>query len=101
MHALLRSLYQSGAATAFGSVLAAYYIHLVFRTSRVVRAPPDTSAKLFSQHPQIFAMWHGQFLMMPTIKPGLPADIATIVSRHADAEILANTLERFGMRPVR
>src|SRR3972149_5169968 len=98
---MLRSLSPSRVATVLGSALAEFYIRLVYRTSRVLRDPPDTAAKLFSQHPQIFAMWHGQFLMVPVTKPETHADIATIVSRHADAEILANTLQRFGMRPVR
>jgi 3-deoxy-D-manno-octulosonic-acid transferase len=67
----------------------------------VVRDPPDTEGKLFSQHPQIFAMWHGQFMMVPAIRPQSETDIAIIVSRHGDAEILANTIRRFGMRVVR
>lgn len=98
---MLRRLYHSRIVTAFGSTIAESYIRFVFRTSRVLRDPPDTAAKLFGQHPQIFAMWHGQFMMVPAIKPGTPADIAIIVSRHRDAEILANLLQRFGMRPVR
>jgi 3-deoxy-D-manno-octulosonic-acid transferase len=98
---MLRTLYQSRVVTAFCSVLAESYIRLVYRTSRVLRDPPDTAAKLFSQHPQIFAMWHGQVMMLPMIKPETHADIAIIVSRHGDAEILANTLQRFDMRVVR
>jgi 3-deoxy-D-manno-octulosonic-acid transferase len=98
---MLRALYHSRAVTALGSTIAESYIRLVFRTSRVLRDPPDTAAKLFAQHPQIFAVWHGQFMMVPAIKPETAADIAIIVSRHKDAEILANTLQRFGMRAVR
>jgi len=98
---MLRRLYHSRILTALGSTIAESYIRFVFRTSRVLRDPADTAAKLFAQHPQIFAMWHGQFMMVPAIKPGTPADIAIIVSRHRDAEILANLLQRFGMRPVR
>jgi 3-deoxy-D-manno-octulosonic-acid transferase len=67
----------------------------------VLRDPPDTGAKLFSHHPQILAIWHGQFVMVPMIKPEKHADIAIMVSRHADAEVLVNTLQRFGMRSVR
>jgi 3-deoxy-D-manno-octulosonic-acid transferase len=98
---MLRRLYHSRIVTALGGTIAESYIRLVLRTSTVLRDPPDSAAKLFSQHPQIFAMWHGQFMMVPVIKPGTPADIAIIVSRHKDAEILANLLQRFGMRPVR
>lgn len=101
MAATLRKLYHSNVVTAVGSAFAEFYIRLVLRTSRVLRDPPDTDEKLFSQHPQIFAMWHGQFMMVPAIRPQADTDIAIIVSRHGDAEILANTIQRFGMRVVR
>src|SRR6476619_7278131 len=74
---------------------------LVYDTSKVGRDPLDTDAKLFSQHPQIFAMWHGQAVMVPKIKPKRHADIAVIVARHRDGEILVNALQRFGMRVIR
>lgn len=101
MTAILRNLYHSTIVTTLGSAVAESYIRLVMRTCRVVRDPVDTEDKLFSQHPQIFAMWHGQFMMVPAIKPEARADIAVIVSRHGDAEILSNLLQRFGMRVVR
>ena len=101
MAAKLRTIYHSNLMTGLGSKIAEAYIRFVLRTSSVVRDPPDTEGKLFSQHPQIFAMWHGQFMMVPTIRPKEETDIAIIVSRHGDAEILANTLKRFGMRVVR
>jgi 3-deoxy-D-manno-octulosonic-acid transferase len=99
--ATLRTLYHSNAVTALGSAFAEFYIRLVLRTSRVLRDPVDTDDRLFAQHPQIFAMWHGQFMMVPAIKPAKHAEIAIIVSRHGDAEILANIIRRFGMRVVR
>ena len=40
-------------------------------------------------------------MMVPAIRPQTDTDIAIIVSRHGDAEILANTIQRFGMRVVR
>ena len=98
---ILKTLHHSRLATKWGSMLAEAYIRLVFRTSKLLRDPPDINAKLFSQHPQIFAMWHGQFMMLPMIKPETEADIAIIVSRHGDAEMLASILQRFGMCVVR
>jgi 3-deoxy-D-manno-octulosonic-acid transferase len=86
---------------AFGSAVGAAYIRLVYNTSQVRRDPPDTDAKLFSEHPQIFAMWHGQFGMLPKIKPDRPADVAAMVARHGDAELIAGVLSRFGMRLIR
>src|SRR5829696_5523799 len=39
--------------------------------------------------------------MVPMVKPEKRADVRIMVSRHADAEILVDTLKRFGMRSVR
>jgi 3-deoxy-D-manno-octulosonic-acid transferase len=98
---MVKRLLSSGPVLAFGSTLAAAYIRLVARTSEVRRDPADTDAKLFAQHPQIFAMWHGQFGMLPTIKPEKPADVAAMVARHGDAELIGAVLERFGMWLIR
>jgi 3-deoxy-D-manno-octulosonic-acid transferase len=86
---------------AVSSALAAGYIRLVYATSKVRCDPPDTIAKLFAQHPQIFAMWHGQFLMLPKIKPDRPADVVAMVARHGDAEYIGAVLKRFSMTLIR
>jgi 3-deoxy-D-manno-octulosonic-acid transferase len=98
---MAKRLFSSGSVVAFGSAVGAAYIRLVYNTSEVRRDPPDTDAKLFSEHPQIFAMWHGQFGMLPKIKPDRPADVAAMVARHGDAELIAGVLSRFGMRLIR
>jgi 3-deoxy-D-manno-octulosonic-acid transferase len=81
--------------------LAAGYIRLVYATSKVRSEPADTDAKLFAQHPQIFALWHGQFLMLPKIKPDRPAEVVAMVARHGDAEHIGAVLKRFGMTLIR
>ncbi len=81
--------------------MGAAYIRLVYATSEVRRDPPDTDAKLFAEHPQIFAMWHGQFGMLPKIKPDRPADVAAMVARHGDAELISGVLKRFGITLIR
>jgi 3-deoxy-D-manno-octulosonic-acid transferase len=87
---------------AIGSALAARYLRLVYKTSKIVRDPQNTDDSLFSQHPQILGMWHGQFLMLPEIKPKKrPADVRCMVARHGDAALVGATLERFGMRLIR
>jgi len=98
---MAKRLFSSGPVVAFGSALAATYIRLVYNTSEVRRDPPDTDAKLFSEHPQIFAMWHGQFMMLPKIKPDRPADVACMVARHGDAELMGAVLKHFGMWLIR
>jgi 3-deoxy-D-manno-octulosonic-acid transferase len=95
-------LFSSPVLLAIGSALAARYMRLVYKTSKIVRDPQDTDDKLFSQHPQILGMWHGQFLMLPEIKPKKrPADVRCMVARHGDAALVGATLERFGMRLIR
>lgn len=83
------------------SKLAAGYIRLVYATSTVKREPPDTDGKLFDQHPQILAMWHGQFMLLPNLKPERPAEVKAMVSRHGDAALIGEVLRRFGMDLIR
>jgi 3-deoxy-D-manno-octulosonic-acid transferase len=98
---MLKRLLASGPVAAFLSAFAAGYIRLVYATSTIKRDPEDTDAKLFDQHPQILAMWHGQFLLLPKLKPERPADVRAMVSRHGDAAVIGEVLERFGMRLIR
>ena len=98
---MLKRLLESKPAAALGSALLASYVRLVYATSTIKREPADTDAKLFDQHPQILAMWHGQFLLLPKLKPERPADVRAMVSRHGDAEIIGSVLKRFGMGLIR
>ena len=98
---MLKRLLASTPAEAVIGAIAAAYIKLVYATSRIKREPEDTDAKLFSQHPQILAMWHGQFLLLPKLKPKRPADVRAMVSRHGDAALIGALLERFGMSLIR
>jgi 3-deoxy-D-manno-octulosonic-acid transferase len=98
---MLKRLLASNPAVAVIGTLAAAYIKFVYATSRIKREPEDTDAKLFSHHPQILAMWHGQFLLLPKLKPKRPADVRAMVSRHGDAALIGAVLERFGMNLVR
>jgi 3-deoxy-D-manno-octulosonic-acid transferase len=98
---MLKRLLASKPVATLCGVLAAWYIKLVYATSRIKRDPEDTDGKLFAEHPQILAMWHGQFLLLPKLKPKRPADVCAMVSRHGDAAIIGAVLERFGMRLIR
>src|SRR6187399_2825781 len=98
---MLKRLLLSKPAVAACSALAAAYMRLVYATSTIKRDPPDTDAKLFDQHPQILAMWHGQFVLLPKLKPKRPADVRAMVSRHGDAEIIGAVLQEFGMDLIR
>ena len=98
---MLKRLLGSEPGIAFVSAIASGYIRLIYATSTVKREPADTDAKLFDQHPQILAMWHGQFMLLPNLKPERPAEVKAMVSRHGDAEIIGAVLRRFGMDLIR
>jgi 3-deoxy-D-manno-octulosonic-acid transferase len=98
---MMKQLLASRPAVAASSAFASAYIRLVYATSRIRRDPADTDGKLFDQHPQILAMWHGQFMLLPKLKPVRPADVYAMVSRHDDAALVGATLERFGMKLIR
>ena len=60
----------------------------------------ETLEQHYHNHPCIVAMWHGQFMLLPLIKPPfIPVDI--MLARHRDAEILAETLRHFDMQLIR
>jgi len=83
----------------FGSLLARY-IRLVHRTSTINREPADLVAVAHRYHPGIFAMWHGQFLMMPMMNEA-KIPVSAMVSRHQDAELVAHALTRFDTGLIR
>jgi len=83
----------------FGGLLAGY-IHLVHRTSAIVREPADLVAVAHRYHPGILAMWHGQFLMLPMINEA-KIPVSAMVSRHQDAEFISHALTRFDMGLIR
>ncbi|MGH6804064.1 MAG: lysophospholipid acyltransferase family protein [Methyloceanibacter sp.] len=76
------------------------YIKLVIKTSTVVADPPDYVERAKGLHPQIIALWHGQFFLLPGI---YPAEIPgrAIVAKHDDAEALRRILRHFGLGLVR
>src|SRR5262245_58998632 len=82
-----------------GSMLARY-IKFVHRTSWQTEAMTETLEQHYHHHPCIVAMWHGQFMLLPLIKPPfIPVDI--MLARHRDAEILGETLRHFDMQLIR
>jgi 3-deoxy-D-manno-octulosonic-acid transferase len=78
----------------------ANYIRFVLGTSDRVADPPDFIARAHALHPQIIALWHGQFLLLPGIyPPEIPG--RAMIARHDDAEALARVLRRFGLGLIR
>jgi len=80
--------------------LLARYIHFVHRTSWQTREMTEAMEEQYRNHPALIGMWHGQFMLLPLIKPSfIPVDI--MVARHSDAEFLGVALRQFDMRLIR
>jgi lysophospholipid acyltransferase (LPLAT)-like uncharacterized protein len=80
----------------------AYYLRLVWATSRVILEPPDVYELIEPDLPIIIAMWHGQHFMLPFLQQDHPSHRAKVlISRHRDAEINAIAAERLGIGTIR
>lgn len=80
--------------------LGAKYIRFVKKSSSVRSEPADPTALLRAHHPCIYAMWHGQFMLLAPFSPsGLP--VANMVARHGDGEVIGEALKSFDMELVR
>lgn len=80
--------------------LAAEYLRLVWKSSRIIVEPPDIYEQGTPDIPVIIAMWHGQHFLAPFARrPGDRAKV--LVSRHRDGEINAVAAERLGVGIIR
>jgi lysophospholipid acyltransferase (LPLAT)-like uncharacterized protein len=87
------------AQEAIGRTLAGY-LRLVRRTNRFVTEPADILDQVRPELPLIFAMWHGQHIMIPFARPDwMPA--CSLVSRHGDGGFNAVALRQLGIGAIR
>lgn len=97
---MLKALGRSRPVQKALAFIAAHYLRLVRATTRFVIEPADFAARAREDAPLIAALWHGQHTMAHFAWPeGLR--VAALISRNADAEINAMTLERLGVQPIR
>ena len=76
--------------------LANGLIRLVRRTMRVRYAGREAMERfLDARKPFILAFWHGQLFLMRYAFPG--RQITILISRHRDGELIARTMELFGL----
>ncbi|MGO4682980.1 lysophospholipid acyltransferase family protein [Hyphomicrobium sp. 2TAF46] len=75
-------------------------INTVKKTSRPIYQPVTFLDDLRAQVPFIFAMWHGQFMMLADVNTR-EYKVAAMVSRHGDGEIVAHFLRPFGISAIR
>lgn len=83
-----------------GSGALVRYIRFVHRTARIACDPPDAIERFASHHPMIFALWHGQFMMLPALNPAA-VKVKIMVARHGDGDVIGNVLTQFGMDLIR
>jgi len=87
------------AQETLGRMLAGY-LRLVQRTNRIVFEPADIYDHVRPELPLIFAMWHGQHIMIPFARPDwMPA--CSLVSRHGDGGFNAVALRELGIGAIR
>jgi len=94
-----RRIARSPALQKIIGAVAAEYLRLVWRTSRLTIEPADLYEKVEPQQPVIIAMWHGQHFMAPFLSRG--HRVKVLISRHRDGEINAFAAERLGIGTVR
>jgi lysophospholipid acyltransferase (LPLAT)-like uncharacterized protein len=96
----LKRLAASSAFQEAVGALAASYLRLVWRTSRIIIEPANIYDMV--QVPAIIAMWHGQHFMAPFIKrPERGHRAKVLISRHRDGEINARAAMRLGIGTIR
>ena len=84
-----------------GSLLARY-VRFVHRTAWQTAAMTEQVDAQLQHLPCIVGMWHGQFMLMPLIKPPGPRyPIDVMLARHRDAGVLGEALKRFDMQLIR
>lgn len=82
------------------ATLIAWALRLIYVTNRKVAGSHDPVAAYRSYAPGIAALWHGQHILGPCIKPP-QGDMIALFSRSRDAELNARVAAKFGMPSVR
>ncbi len=96
----LKRLTASPAFQETVGALAAWYLRLVWHSSRVTIEPATIYDTV--EMPAIIAMWHGQHFMAPFIKrPERGHRAKVLISRHRDGEINARAAMRLGIGTIR
>ena len=81
-------------------VVAAEYLRLVWKTTRLLVEPEGIYERVERDAPVIIAMWHGQHFLAPFIRRAHHR-AKVLVSRHRDGEINAVAAERLGIGAIR
>ncbi|MBS0534846.1 MAG: lysophospholipid acyltransferase family protein [Proteobacteria bacterium] len=97
---LMKRIVASAAFQSAAGSLAANYLRLVWKTSRLICDPPYMYEEV--QMPAIIAFWHGQHFLAPFIKRNHDTHrTKVLISRHRDGEINARAAEKLGIETIR
>ncbi len=83
----------------FAGRSGARLVSFVRDTSTLVVEPSDAAERIAANHPFIFAMWHGQFMMLPALHT-TDINVSAMVAKHGDAIAIAELLGRFRISVV-
>jgi lysophospholipid acyltransferase (LPLAT)-like uncharacterized protein len=96
----LKRIVASSAFQETVGTLGAWYLRLVWHTSRHIIEPANIYDIV--ETPAIIAMWHGQHFLAPFIKKDRGSHRSKVlISRHRDGEINARAAERLGVGTIR
>ena len=83
------------------SLLGAFYIHLVFFTSKVRLKNRGNIDVLFKKNKSfIYSFWHDQLLMCPLTWQN-KSKIMVLISKHRDGDIIAKVISHLGFGSIR
>ncbi len=78
----------------------AFYLRAVRAMTRFAYEPADIYSRVRPELPVIYAMWHGQHIMIPFARPEWMAS-CSLASRHGDGGINAVALRELGIGVIR
>ena len=95
-----KGLLRNDTVLKLSSALVYHVMRFIHFSHGKANQPADQWHLIESHTPAIFAMWHGQHLMLPFVWPKQqPLD--AMISKSADAEINARILQRMGIGTIR
>ncbi|MEM5472000.1 lysophospholipid acyltransferase family protein [Hoeflea sp. AS60] len=97
---LSKKLLRSELVQRAGSALIGWTLGSIWQSNRDNGTSTDWETMLDGEWPAIFALWHGQHLLVPYASPS-DRKFTSLVSRSADAEINARVLARAGIDVIR
>lgn len=96
-----KRILRSKAAVRLAADAIAFYVRLVYATSRWQTIGGEHPAHFWSNNqPFILSFWHGRLLMIPAVWRR-SAPMHMLISQHRDGELIARAMDPFGIGTVR